>query len=226
MSKLADYLRDWAGVLGEGNTPVLKGVIKGSVLMKTVVAPDRKHEAHVRVLEAKSNPDSSAAKFMASITKNLCRDGYTAFIEDRNGCVIYEFPVVNKTPETHKEVILHDTGTIDGVIIGVAGKDDTAHIRIQESKDRIWSVSVRDFVLARRLAQHFRSDPIRLIVHGSWKRNAQGIWEPNHLTAEDFEELDQSSVTEIFEELRAIPDNGWIKLDSPIEYWEDLRGSS
>jgi hypothetical protein len=123
-----------------------------------------------------------------------------------------------------QEYTVNDLGTIDGVVVGIAGTDDTVHLRIQEASGAVWSIALRDFSMARQLAGQFRADPIRVAVHGTWKRTGTGVWEPLNLYADGFELLDNKSAKAVMEELRAIPGNGWAALTDPDATWKDLRG--
>lgn len=226
MSKLADYLRDWAALLGEGNRPIFRGVTRGSVVLKARVDEDRKTETKVRLLQAKSQPDASAARYVEALNKSMRRDELAGQIVSRQGDVIMELNQVAVHEPNEREYTLSDAGVLDGVVVGIGGTDDTVHVRLQESSGAVWSIALRDFSLARQLAKHFRADPIRVMVHGTWKRTGSGIWEPFNLFTEGFEELDSRSAKLIMDELRAIPGNGWATLDNGAAFWADLRGGT
>jgi hypothetical protein len=223
MAKLADYLRDWAGLLGEGNNPIFRGVVRGSVELRSKVADSRKVEAKVRLIQAKTQTDAGAARYVESLNRSMVRDGLSGFVENQQGDVILE---LNQTPkrQAEREYVVPDTGTIDGVVVSIGGIDDTVHVRIQEASGAVWSVALRDMQVARRFAACFRSDPIRVMVHGTWKRTAEGAWEPHNLFADGFEELDDSSARAVMDSLRAIPGNGWSDMDDPVAFWKDVRG--
>jgi hypothetical protein len=223
MAKLAEYLRDWAALLGEGNAPVFRGISKGSVLLKVKVPDLRRTEARVRLLEAKSKPDASAASYVEGLNRKMRRDALSGSIITRAGDVVIELNAAPVAPGD-REYTVTDQGTIDGVVVGIAGTDDTVHLRIQEASGAVWSIALRDFAMARQLASHFRADPLRVLVHGTWKRSPAGVWEPLNLYADGFELLDNRSAKVIMEELRAIPGNGWAALSDPQAVWKELRG--
>jgi hypothetical protein len=223
MGKLADYLRDWAALLGEGNTPVFKGISRGSVLLKAKVPELRKTEAKVRLLEARAKPDAAATRFVESLNRQMKRDALSGQVINREGQVIIELNKASRVPE-QPEYTVADQGIIDGVVVGIGGTDDTVHVRIQEASGAVWSISLRDFSIARQLASHFRADPIRMLVHGTWKRSGSGVWEPLNLHADGFEPLDVRSAKAIMDEIRTIPGMGWSGLDDPVAVWKGLRG--
>jgi hypothetical protein len=223
MAKLAEYLRDWAGLLGEGNNPVFRGVVRGSVELRFKVEETRKVEAKVRLVQAKTQPDAAAARYVDSLNRSMVRDGLSGRVENPQGDVILELNQAKKR-EAEREYVIPDTGTIDGVVVSIGGIDDTVHVRIQEASGAVWSVALRDMQVARRFASCFRGDPIRVMVHGTWKRTTEGAWEPHNLFADSFEELDGSSVRAVMDELRDIPSNGWAEMDDPVAFWKDVRG--
>jgi hypothetical protein len=224
MSKLAEYLKDWAAVLGEANTPIFRGLVKGSVVLRATVNPQCKTEVRSRLLAIKLHTDPAAAKFVEKLNSAMARDAFQGTILDGSGAVIVDLTDQGKDAAKQVEHIIPDSGTIDGVVVGIQGVDDTVHIRIQESNGATFSVALRDLGMARRFAAHFRGDPVRVAVHGTWKRTSSGVWEPHHLTADSFEELDQSSAKDVMDKLRAIPDNGWASMADPVGFWKDLRG--
>jgi hypothetical protein len=223
MAKLAEYLRDWAGLLGEGNNPVFKGIVRGSVELRSKVEETRKTEAKVRLLQAKTQPDSAAARYVESLNRAMLRDSLSGRVENQQGDVILELNQAKKR-DVQPEYVIPDTGTLDGVVVSIGGIDDTVHVRIQEASGAVWSVALRDMQVARRFAACFRGDPIRVMVRGTWKRTADGLWEPHNLFADDFEELDGSSARSVMDALREIPGNGWSEMDDPVAFWKDLRG--
>jgi hypothetical protein len=224
MAKLAEYLKDWAGLLGDANAPIFRGVVRGSVVLRARVDPIKRTEVRARLRSAQIQVDPGAAKFIEKLKTMMDRDAVVGTVIDRSGEVVMEFKGRKGEEEAPREYIVPDSGTIDGVVVGIQGIDDTVHIRLQEAGGAVFSVALRDLAMARKFAAHFRSDPIRVQVHGTWKRTAAGIWEPHNLMADGFDELDQTNAKETMDQLRAIPRNGWAELPDPIGFWKDLRG--
>ena len=225
MSKLAEYLKDWAAILGDVNAPIFRGVVKGSVMLRAAVDPQRKTEVLSRLLAIKSRTDTAATKLIDKLNMAMARDALDGSILDCNGAVLIDLKARDTYAAKPTEQIVPDSGVIDGVIVGIQGVDDTVHIRIQESNGATFSLTLRDLDLARKFAVHFRGEPVRVAVRGTWKRTSAGIWEPHNLIADSFEELDQSNAKDVMDKLRAIPDNGWASLSDPMGFWKDLRGA-
>jgi hypothetical protein len=122
-----------------------------------------------------------------------------------------------------KEVIVQDSGTVDGIVVGMESADDTVHVRLRDMNNDEARVIVRDMSIARELARRFRDQPVRMHVHGTWKRDTSGVWSPHKLYADTFEDMDNSTPLEIFERLRKIPGNGWSDVEDPLTAWRSLR---
>jgi hypothetical protein len=225
MFRLAEYLEEWAQLIGEENRPVFGGIVQGSAVLRASVPFDRKLEARSRIVTAKAGASPAAARAAERIERLMASDGARGQVEDRNGAVIYEFrkPVVEPLPTEH---VVTDAGVIDGTVVGIVGIDDTVHVRLQEGSGSVSSVSVRDMQLARQLATHFRGEPIRVHVHGTWKRDGAGVWSPHSLYADRLDELDPRAAAAVLDELAAIPGNGWATMDDPEALWRSIRGGN
>ncbi|MDH6301243.1 hypothetical protein M2128_000145 [Polynucleobacter sphagniphilus] len=120
---------------------------------------------------------------------------------------------------------VQQAGTVDGVVTGLVGADNTMHLHLRDSFNRDLKLIVRNENLARDLLINFRSGSVRLNIHGTWIRCENGWYpEANKATVDGFEMLENSSLISIFSDIKNIPDNGWSSMENPIGYWEDLRG--
>jgi hypothetical protein len=153
----------------------------------------------------------------------MAGDGANGIILDRNEKTIVELPGRAAEAEPTREYTMTDVGFIDGVVVGIAGVDDTVHIRIQEASGATHSIDLRDLGRAREVAQHFRGDPVRVHVHGTWKRCADGTWLPHTVHFDRFEVLDMGTAREVFDALSAIPGNGWADVPDPDALWKSMR---
>jgi hypothetical protein len=225
LAKLAEYLKEFANLLGEAQRPVFGGIVKGSALLRSAVPPDANPTVRLRLVEAKLDPETNPGRHAGNIEKLMERDNTRGQVEDRNGAVILEFSPKKKTAEVQKEYFIQDTGIIDGIVVSIAGVDDTVHIKLQATTGGTQSVVLRDIEMARQLAHHFRADPIRMYVHGSWKRTAKGNWEPNMLYVDRFEELDDRSAKEVLQQLAELPGNKWASMSDPSAFLKELRGA-
>jgi len=223
MARLADYMKAFADLIGDASSPKLVSIVKGSVVMRVRDCGEHPAIARQRIRDAEDDDTPGNTSYQKLISL-MHKDGARGSIIDRDRNVLLAFTPTRAANDESKEYILHDNGELDGVVVGIAGKDDTVHVRLQALDDTVHSVTVRDMVLARELAVRFRYGTVRVHVHGTWKRRADGIWEPNVVYADRIEDLDQASALDVFKELAVIPNNGWNTLDDAGELWRKIRG--
>lgn len=223
MDKFAEYVREFSALLGSDPGIRFAGVVKGSAVLRAYVSGQAEQAVQVRLIQARTLPESLAAEQAQKVGKVLGRDGFRAELLDRKNNKILEFDSTVAANDSMKEVVVQDSGTVDGVVVGIEGADDTVHVRLRDMNGAESRVILRDISQAQELARRFRSRPVRMHVHGTWKRAADGVWVPNKLYADAFEDLDDASALEVFERLRAIPGNGWADIDDPVTAWRSLR---
>lgn len=222
-SKLAEYLRELSTLLGDMPGIRFAGLVKGSAVLRSYVPPQDEQTVQVRLLEARTIPGSPPADQANKVAKLLGRDGFRAELIDRKHNKVLDFIAPEAANQAMGEVTVSDSGTIDGVVVGIQGADDTVHVRLRDSDGAESRVIFRDLAQARELAHRFRGGPVRVHVHGTWKRSSDGVWTANNVYADRFEDLDETSALDVFEKLRAIPGNGWSGVDDPMNAWRGLR---
>jgi hypothetical protein len=226
MDKFAEYVREFSALLGNDSGVRFAGVVKGSAVLRAYVSGQAEQVVQVRLLQAKTLPESPSAEQAVKVGKILARDGFRAELLDRGSNRILEFNSAVAANDAVKEVVVQDSGTIDGIVVGIEGADDTVHVRLRDMDGSEARVIFRDLAQAREMACRFRGAPVRVHVHGTWKRSPDGVWATNKVYADHFEDLDEESALEVFEKLRSIPDNGWIDVEIPLGAWWSLREGS
>ena len=224
MDRLADYMREFAKLIGLENQPVFRGVRRASTGLKASVPASHQNAALLRVREAHARPDSKSAAALRCIEAMMGEDAIPkAELLDSSRKVLYLFhaPVLNDLTDAR----IQQAGEVDGTITGIVGADDTMHLHLRDHLGRDLRLIVRSEDLARSLLSRFRLGVVRLSIHGTWIRTDQGwIPESNKCTVDRFEMLDDTSPLEIFEALGSIPGNGWNEVADADAAWRDLRG--
>lgn len=224
MDRLGEYIRQFAELLGTENQPVFKGIKNASTGIKAAIPLDRRQHAHMRLVEARTEPESRPARHLRLIEDMLGRDSIKeAQLLDASEKLVYLFSGhTEESPETER---LFQQGIVDGVVTGLVGADDTMHLHLRDHFERDLRLVIRDEDLARQLLTRFRNGSVRLNVHGTWIRTELGwIPEANKCTVDHFEVLDDMPPQEVFAALAVIPGNEWVTLDDPIAEWKSLRG--
>ena len=223
LARLGEYLKAYAALLGDANSPTYAGVVNGSALLRASVEPDRKAQTRTRLLAVSAGVDDALLKANDTLAQMLAADGLSGAVEDRSGAVILEFRRPDLDPDAMEHVV-QDVGIVDGVVVGLQGIDDTVHLRLLGGDGQSIKVTVRDLAQARQLAVHFRGEMLRVHLHGSWKRGPEGRWEPHAIYLDRFEELSDEPVGELLSRLSALPGNRWATMDAPHELLRRLRG--
>ena len=224
IDRLAEYMREFASLLGVENEPMFAGIKDASTGLRARVPDNRKAIAWKRIQMAKSNPESKPARHLRLIESLLGQDCLSsAELKDSSDRIIYLF-------QAHEQITVDSTtirqhGVVDGVVTGIVGADDTMHLHVRDVLSRDIKLLVRNEDLARRLLNHFRQGQIRLLVHGLWMRTEDG-WVPenNRCAVDGFEVLDDAPAAEIFAQIASIPGDGWRDMEDPMAVWREIRG--
>lgn len=223
MDRLADYLREFALILGKENHPVFSSIRESSVVLCAKVPEAAQGRVEKRLLDAqRGEMQSGIGKHLVHLETMMLEDGISkAEFLDPKERVIYSLLAANE-PVFYT---VNQSGEIDGEITGVVGADDTLHIRVRDWAGRDVRLITRDLSLGHDLAKHFRSGILRLYVQGQWNRLESG-WMPDSrkCVVNSFQTLNESSATEVFNTLRAIPGNGWASDPNATSTWANIRG--
>lgn len=225
MDRLADYMREFAKLLGTENQPIFRGIRAASTGIQAAIPPAHQRAAYIRLQTARSAPDSKGAQALRAIEAMMAQDQIKhAEMLNASRKVMFHLdaPAINDPVEAQ----IQQAGTVDGTITGIIGADDTMHLHLRDYLGRDLRLVVRNEDLARHLLSHFRLGVVRVFVHGTWIRTDQG-WVPdnNKCTVDRFEALEDTSPLEIFDAIRAIPGNGWKDLPDAAAAWRELRGA-
>lgn len=222
MDRLAEYMREFAKLLGLENNPVFKGIKRNSTGVRALVPQACEKATAIRIHKARNEPDSQPAKQLRSIADMIAVDKIEkAELRDRNDRVIYAF-----TPEPQSDVsaTVWQEGDVDGTMTGIVGADDTMHLHIRNHCDRDLRLVVKDEDMAKALLTHFREGIMRLRVRGTWKQTDLGWVPDSRCVVTQFVMLDEEPLDSVFATLSEISENGWLSDDDPLASWRDLRG--
>jgi hypothetical protein len=225
MDRLAEYMHEFALLLGLETFPTFKGIKKASTGLKAAVPPAYRQRAWKNVQQARQVPASKPARALQSIERMLGEDKISnAELIDSSERVVYRFHVEGDEQEFVHSSIKQE-GFVDGTITGLVGADDTMHLYIRDFAKRDIRLLVRDEDVARQLLSHFRQGVLRFKVAGSWQRTESGwVPETSKCLIETYEVLDETPLTEIFDSLARVEGNGWNELEDPQGMWKELRG--
>ncbi|BDE70917.1 MULTISPECIES: hypothetical protein [Delftia] len=224
MERVGEYIAAFADLLGAENLPTFAGIKKASTGLKAKVPYAREHHAHARMVVAKTEPSSRPGRAMSRLQQMIDQDDIRqAQVLDRNNNVVYLFQ--GKTVQDAKTPAIYQTATVDGMVTGIVGADDTMHLHLRDYLNRDIRILVKSEALARDLLEHFRRGVIRVQASGTWKRTDFGwLPEASKCTLVSFEVLDSTPISEVLAQFAATPDNGWQSVEDPDQLLLQLRG--
>jgi hypothetical protein len=200
MARLAEYMSDFAELLGYQEHVHFEAVKPGSLSLTSRVEPIAQNKVRRRVEEVRyGNGPKSAIKASQSLDCRLAEDNAAGRIMHRAAKVI-EFSGRSRVVERSTGPV-EQKGTVDGEVIQIGGRDETINVHLKAGDDVVHCVTTR--ALARRLAHHIFGPPVRLSGLGVWSRSESGKWTLRSFTIHDFEALDQTPLPKLFEDLRA-----------------------
>ena len=222
MARLAEYAACLAKLMGSEPQVHLLKIRKGSAVPE--IAIDLTAEPKVRqrlsLVNAPDAPDDIKSSW-SKVNTLLREDNASAVLRVKHGAIILEFPG-RKTPLS-EEVVVHEQGELDGVVIRVGGKDSTVPVWLQgESGEKLECNATRE--IAKQLARHLFEEPVRVAGNAKWRRTKERVWELTWFDIKSFELLDQTPLNELVTKLRAI-DTDWSSMEDPQAELRRLRGA-
>jgi len=235
MAKLAEYLTDFAALLGRENAVHFLGLETGSTRLAARVEFEdvpkvraRLQEIlreHPRRIPRRMTAPRDAARVFAQIDDRLANDNATGriFVQDSEGAAeaeLLSFPGRDR-PRAQSYGPFTQDGSLDGVLISVGGKDETVPLRLQNG-DVVHANCETTRAIARELGRHL-FEPIRVHGSGRWMREGDGTWTLRGCRVHRFDVLGKESLRESVSALRAVRGSGWKDVDSPLSELDDLR---
>lgn len=189
MSRLADYLKPFAVMLGSEAHVHFEQVAEGSAECRASIEPHAAPKVRERMSSiVAGNAPKAAMKARGDIDELLLQDnaiGHVS-IDGRN---IIEFPGRMRAPREMIGPVKRAT-SIEGQIFSIGGKDESMNVHLSDGHHEIKCVVSVD--VARRLGTYLRGPRIRFFGQGVWYR-IDGSWEMKAFTANNFTPLESAS---------------------------------
>jgi hypothetical protein len=221
MARLAEYLAKLAVLVGFKEHVHFSKVRKGSAIQEFIVDYEAAPKVAARLRLVGSNAPMEAIKARQEINRMLRKDNASASLRLKKGAEIIHFPGC-KTPLA-EEIVIHEQGELDGEIIRVGGKDDSVPVWIRGEAGEVYNCGT-DRNIARALATQLFGQTVRVAGHGTWRRTPERVWQLEKFTIQSWQPLDQSSLAETIESLRAVEGSEWNDMDDPQGELRRLRG--
>jgi hypothetical protein len=225
MARLAEYLTDFATLLGNREHVHFTSVEEGSAAPVALVEIEKQTQVRDRIKQAASVSGlADAPSIYAKLNTKFTEDeGYGAILErvgDKEVGVI-EFPGKKRRLSPVYGPI-KESAFVQGELKRVGGQEPTIPVHLLDSDGKWYYCWAKKTVAVELAAYLFRE--IRLNGVATWERDESSVW-----TLVDFEvqsyiaPLGHEAPSAIFSELRAIPGNEWNELDDPLGELRRLR---
>jgi hypothetical protein len=220
MERLAEYMLEFAKLLGEPERVHFIDVKSGSAVLRARVEDVALPRVERRLAEAaRGQGDVVALKALRSLDDMLAADNAIGQLLDEAGAEIIAFPGRNR-PKPMEYGPFREDGVLEGVIIKIGGKGASVPIWLQDGGTVYKNCSARR-PLARRLAKHYDAGLLRVSGSGSWIRLATGEWLMRSFEIKDFELLDDAPLAEVIRRLHGVEGADW--GDDPLTDLARLR---
>lgn len=211
MGRLADYLKEFASLLGNEANVHFDRVEKSSAALASYSDRTVTPKIRQRLEEViEGSAPKPALKSNSTIDEMMRADNAAGYV-DLGGARLLEFPGRKRAPQQRIGPVRRRS-VIEGQIFQIGGKDETINVHLcNPQKPSETYRCIVDISLARRLMPHFLVGKVRLFGEGDWYRTDVGwVMSPSSFTAVDFVPLIDCgldatihSVREIFADVRA-----------------------
>jgi hypothetical protein len=215
MWRLAQYMAELADLLGERGSVHFRRITRGSTVLNARIDREAAPKVRDRVVSVRAG-DAPAEPMRAykAMNKLLMDDNAIGVLRDASPRgIVVRFPGRELVEEQFPVIRQH--GSIDGIITGIRGKDETIHITLNSEGQQISGCETNRTIAKQLGAKIF--EPVRLFGRGTWTRDADGVWLLKFFKIESFEVLQDVPLTAALASLRAIPtewdDDAYRQLD-------------
>jgi hypothetical protein len=220
MKRLNEYIGDLINLFANEDSVHFLRVEEGSASPTMFVDAPAVVRVERRILAVKTGGASVRAKrAFDGLNNKLAEDNAVARLYSRQGDLLY-FPgrELGTSPEIGP---IREPGTLEGEVIGVAGRDETIQIYLREGERIHTCTGSKE--KARALALHLFEGKVRVFGEGKWKRTKSGEWELSSFFVDSFVPLKTEPHTEVVKDLRSIESAELARIKSPMSYLEELR---
>ncbi len=221
MSRLAEYMADFAELLGEPASVHFVRLDVGSTVLVQRIDDEALPKVLARVNDVKAGlAPSEAMSASKNINKRLKEDNADGVAMVDDGTEIIPFPGKNQA-EPNTIPTFKQRGNLDGVVISLGGRKDPVPVQIQAGDVFYRCVISRG--RARSLGPYILGPEVRVHGVGRWYRDEDSNWILSRFTIESFEPLDDEPLSAVVARLREVQGSEWPSLPDPWAELERIR---
>ena len=217
MVRLAEYMADFAIMLGETANVHFNRIEEGSATLVSIVDPTSVPKVRERLIRIRAgNGPEEAMQASKKTNRRLKDDNCIGILTEGSAAEIIHFPGREmRDPVSYGP--FNQEGSLDGKVIMVGGKSDPVPVHIEQG-GCIYNCHARRDV-ASALGHHLFESELRIQGVGRWTREPDGTWTLNRFTIQSFVVLQDEPLSTVVAKLREVPGSGWNEVTDP---WSEL----
>lgn len=223
LDDFAELAKKLAELLGSREHVRFGALRNGSARVLAKVLEPAAQAVEVQLLRAKSD-EGPAANKVVRLNNFLGEKGWYGELKNRQGGVILIFPGKLNKPPLEPVQTLVQVDTLLGQVIKIGGRDESVPMTIRTPEGAFIDVTVMGRDQAKKLAQHLFGSELKLTGNVTWTRDEEGHWSCTDMVVLSFEEVETTSLVDMFSSLKLISDNQWHGIEDPIAEWTMYRG--
>lgn len=223
LDDFAELAKKLAELLGSKDKVHFGALKNGSAKLQVKVEEPVRQAVSIQLVRAR-NDDGPGASKVVWIDEFLGKKGWHGELKNPQGSVVLDFPGARNKSTPEPEQTVHQAGTLIGQVIEIGGRDETVPMQIRTPDGAFVDVNVKGREQAKKLAQHLFGSDLKFSGNATWTRNEEGQWSCSDMDVISFEESEVTSLLDLFDSLRKVPDNHWHKVDDPIAEWKKHHG--
>lgn len=230
MTRLALYMLEFGKLLANDDRVHFKEIEPGS----TVLLANVEYEAAPKVsnrIESLSRGDApDDARAIFTLINEMLRDDNAvgqltkrAANEDKiNEAEILKF-LGREIPVPKKMGPFTESAIVDGELMRIGGRDESAHAQILDAEGRVWNGELTR-ELAQEIAPHlYKGAILRVEGDARWVRTEDGAWELKGFHIRGFTILPKDTLIQAVERIRKIEGSEWRNMDDPDGFVREQR---
>jgi hypothetical protein len=219
MARLAEYMVQLAVLLGEPSNVHFLRIEPSSLALVQEIDGEAVQKVENRLAQLhRGNGPPDAVKAMKLMNRKLREDNASGVLSSGEEEIL-RFPG-RRAAESWTFGAFNQQGSLDGIVVRVGGKRKKFARILLESGPDFYYTCVASREIAKRLAVHLFTTPVRVFGTGRWHREENGQWMLDRFTIRSFEILNDEPLTAVVSALRDLPGSEWPTIKDP---WAELN---
>jgi hypothetical protein len=225
MKRLAEYMHEFAKLLGSEQQVHFQEVRGGSAVLLSFADPVAEPKVTSRLYRVSGGAGPNEAKNASQKIDDMLAEDNGIGTLFRGTAKIIEFPG-RLRPKAEILDLVRQRECLDGELVQIGGRDDSIPVHLYNSAQGVFYRCNIAKDKARGLAVYLFGPKLRVFGDAIWKRDVAGTWGLKDLWIDHYVVLDQESISQTLQKLRAIPGNDWDSSPDAIAELIALRHES